>query len=128
MLHRIEALPRAGQYALAVLLQGGHERTIVAAVEGGAVSIATADIPSGWSVDSESYKATVAAVLAVDHARNVTPAPVLLQDVAGGWDVSLGNIVLSQTGPLCTADGPLEPADGDTWACPVCGAQALYRG
>src|SRR5579864_5785822 len=93
MLHRIEALPRSGHYALTVVLDGGHERTVVADVHDGGVTVPTANLPHGWSTTSDSYKATVAAVLAVDHARHVGPAPVVLQDVPGGWDVSLGNIV-----------------------------------
>ena len=126
LLQRIEALPREGQYAVTVLLEGGHERTIVVDVDQDHVVLPSANLPHGWSDESESLKATTAAVLAVDHARHIGITPALLQDVPGGWDVSMGNVVLTEQGPACIADGPMDPSEPRKFVCAVCGAQALY--
>ena len=82
----------------------------------------------GWSPDSASFRAAVAAVGALDEARRLVGAqrPQLL-DVDGGWDVGLGNVVLAPAGlPACVAHGNLEPVGSQRWECPACGARALF--
>ena len=89
------------------------------------------DIPAsaftGWSAEDDSFAAVVAAVRAVHTARQLArPTGVRLLDVGGGWDVSLGNIVLDEGGqPSCVSHGRLEP-DGDIFRCPECGAAAGF--
>ena len=128
LLQRIEALPREGQYSVTVRLEGGHERTIVAQVDHDLVTLPSANLPSGWSAESESLKATTAAVLAVDHARHVGSTLAVLQDLPGGWDVSMGNVMLTEQGPVCITDGPMELSGPGQFVCAVCGAGALYAG
>ena len=128
LLQRIEALPREGQYALTVVLEGGIERTVVVEVENDHVVLPTASLPAGWSDETESLKATTAAVLAVDHARHVGITLAMLQDVPGGWDVSMGNVVLADGGPTCITDGLMAVVEAGEFACEVCGARARYGG
>jgi len=145
LLHRIEALPEHGCYSVTFLLDGNNERSVVMKVAnktgdqpperpGGAareVIVPEANMLPGWTVADESFRAVLAAVLAVDDARHqVVGSNSVLRDVAGGWDVSIGNIVLDSWGhPACVAHGELELAVGAppaTYACPTCGARALY--
>jgi hypothetical protein len=71
--------------------------------------------------------AVAEAVLALHRARARGSTLPTLRDVPGGWDVSIGNVVLTAGVPHCLADGPME-ADGDTYTCPVCGARAVLDG
>ena len=49
-----------------------------------------------------------------------------LRDPAGGWDVSLGNVVLGPSGaPTCIAHGDLLGDGAGQWVCAECGARAL---
>ena len=58
-------------------------------------------------------------------ARIALGLPV--RDVTGGWDVSLGNIVLSAQGvPSCVSHGDLETTDGVSFHCVGCGARGIY--
>lgn len=128
LLTRIEASPRAGEYAVTVALPDGSDRSLVMTVtDDGTVLLPAAAGVEGWPSDSASYRAVTEAVLAVDRARRVVPAGVQLQDVPGGWDVTLGNVVLGGAGqPQCVAHGALEAGDGGRWQCPECGAAALF--
>ena len=97
----------------------GRERPVV---------LPTASLPAGWSDETESLKATTAAVLAVDLARHVGITLALLQDVPGGWDVSMGNVVLAEGGPTCITDGLMAVVEPGEFACETCGARARYGG
>ena len=66
----------------------------------------------------------ISALTAVDAARRSLMPAASLQDVPGGWDVSLGNVVLDDAGrPVCTAHGPLTES-ADVFVCAECGARA----
>lgn len=125
MLHRIEALPGDGRHAVTFRLADGTEQTAIVQLSTDGVDVAEASLPAGWRRDSELFLVTAEAVRAFDEARRrtVTAGPAL-RDVPGGWDVSLGNVVLGPSGtPTCTAHGELE-VDGDTYLCRDCGARA----
>ncbi len=125
----IEASSRAGEYAVTVILPDGGERALVMTVNDDSVQLPAAAGVDGWSPDSESFRAVTEAVLAVDRARRVGTPAVRLLDVPGGWDVGLGNVVLSSTGtPECVAHGELQAAEGGRWECAECGAAALFGG
>lgn len=131
MLHRIEALPGDGRYAVTFRRPDGSEQTAVVQITGegdsAPVDVAEASLPEGWSRDSDAFAATVAAVRAVHTARGIGPAVALLQDVPGGWDVMMGNVVLGDADvPTCTAHGPMRQAEGERWECAECGSQAAY--
>lgn len=122
---RIEALPGEGRYAVTFERTDGSEQTAVVQLSGGAVEVAEASLPSGWTRDSDVFAAVAAAVQAFDAARRHAPAGPALRDVPGGWDVSLGNVVLGEAGkPTCTAHGEMTPGDTD-WSCPACDARAV---
>lgn len=127
LLRRIEALSEPGCYLADFDVAGGQQRSIVLRVEAGAVNVPEANLIAGWASDSESFRLAATAVLAVDLARrsNATVAE-LLRDVAGGWDVGLGNVLLSPAGhPTCGAHGDLELIAAATYECATCGARAL---
>jgi hypothetical protein len=130
LLHRIDALPEQGCYAASFVIANGQERGMVVRVVDGEVVVPPANLIPGWSATSESFRAAAAAILAVDHARDQSGGrEALLRDVPGGWDVSVGNVSLSESGqPTCEAHGELELTQPDTYECPTCGAQALYGG
>ena len=123
VLHRIEALPGAGRYAVTFKNGDGTEQTAVMHVADESVEVAEASLPIGWTRDSDEFAGTAAAVRAVDAARRVAPSASTLSDVDGGWDVMLGNVVLTAGTPTCTAHGALL-GDGAVWTCAECGAQA----
>jgi hypothetical protein len=123
-LHRIEALPGAGRYAVTFRRDDGGEQTAVVDVTGDGVHVAEANLPSEWTLESDAFRAIADAVRAVHQARAAVPAATTLTDVAGGWDVGLGNVVLSASGvPACTAHGEMVAA-GDVYECTECGARA----
>jgi hypothetical protein len=127
VLHRIEALAGEGRYAVSFQCADGTEQTAVMRANGDDVSVAEASLPDGWGRDSAAFRAAAAAVLAVERARAVGPRAALLQDVEGGWDVSLGNVVLSSTGiPACTAHGEMAQHEGGHYVCTDCDARAGY--
>lgn len=127
VLHRIEALPGQGRYAVTFRRPDGAEQAAVAQVGDSGVTVAESSLPSGWTTGSDAAQATFAAVAAVHEARRAAVGDTAtLRDVEGGWDVGLGNIVLGKAGiPACTAHGDLI-ADGDVWTCPECGARAVF--
>jgi hypothetical protein len=125
VLHRIEALPGDGRYAVTFRRADSSEQTAIVDLSDAKVSVAEASLPTGWTTASDLFAATAAAVRTFDEARRTSATAPALRDVPGGWDVSLGNVVLGETGqPVCTAHGDLA-ALGDAYACPECGAQAL---
>jgi len=128
LVHRIEALPGTGRYAVTFRRGDGSEQTAVVHLAGnGAAEVAEASLPRGWTVDGAMFQAVVAAVRAVDDARQLIPAPQL-RDVEGGWDVSLGNVVADPAAagglPRCTAHGAMSD-EGGVFVCAECGARAL---
>jgi len=126
VLQRIEALPGDGRHAVTFRLADGTEQTAIVQLEDDAVDVAEASLPSGWTRSSELFLVTAAAVRAFDEARRrAATAGPSLRDVSGGWDVSLGNVVLGASGtPTCTAHGEMV-VDGDSFLCRDCGARAV---
>ncbi|HEU5270887.1 MAG TPA: hypothetical protein VFU36_13260 [Jatrophihabitans sp.] len=126
-LTKIEALTEAGCYTVTVTLGSGEERSVVARVRDDEVALPAAAV-DGWSAESASYPATLAAVQAVHAARELAgPQDRRLSDVAGGWDVSLGNVVLDPDGrPSCVTHGELAAEPGERYRCAECGAVAEY--
>jgi len=128
LLRRIEALTVDGTYALSFLMDNGQERSMVITLGNGEVEVPEANLFAGWSRTSESFRAAMGVVRAMDQARRVVgPGTAALRDVPGGWDVGLGNVTVSNTGqPVCVAHGELELTEPGTYRCPICGAGALY--
>ena len=103
----------------------GGEQTAIAP-RGGTDELVVADagLPTGWTHDTPAFDAAAAAIRALDAARRLAPVAAVLRDVAGGWDVGLGNVVLGPDAcPTCTAHGAMQD-DGGTWSCAECGARA----
>jgi hypothetical protein len=122
---RIEALPGDGRYAVTFQRVDGSEQTAVMHLTDDGLAVAEASLPAGWTRDSEAFVATTAAVLAFDVARRHAPAAPFLRDIDGGWDVSLGNVVLNESGkPTCTAHGEMTQTDTD-YLCTECYARAV---
>jgi hypothetical protein len=67
-------------------------------------------------------------VRALHQARQgVGGSGAQLLDLDGGWDVGIGNVVLSGDGvPACVAHGDLAPAGDGVFRCETCGAAARY--
>lgn len=127
-MQRIEALPGTGRYAVTFRRHDGGEQTAVVDVTGDGVHVAEANLPDGWTHDSDAFRATADAVRAVHQARSAGPAGLTLVDVDGGWDVGLGNVVLSGSRvPTCTAHGEMTP-HVDVYECSECGARARLVG
>jgi len=127
-LTKVEALAEDGCYTVTLQLGTGEERAVVARLRDVAVQLPAAAV-DGWSTESAGYAATVAAVQAMHTARELAaPQGRRLSDVLGGWDVSLGNIVLDPAGrPSCVTHGELAVEPGDLYRCGECGALAVYR-
>jgi hypothetical protein len=126
-LHKIEALAEPGCYSLTFQLDG-DERAVVARIRGRDASLPVNAFPD-WPAGSVSFQAVVAAVLAVHAAReSAGPSQAQLVDLDGGWDVGLGNVVLSEGRPSCVGHGLLEQAEPGIYRCQSCGAAARYSG
>jgi hypothetical protein len=127
LLQRVEALPREGEYAVVLVTADGQEQSVLMRVGAETVEAPAANL-GGWSTSSDTYRALTAAVRAVHEARAVAGRQrVLLQDIDGGWDVTLGNVILDQAGrPACIAHGELEPAGDAVFVCATCGAQGRF--
>lgn len=127
MLHAIEALAGVGRYSVVFRYPDGTAQSAVVQAEDAAIVAAEASLPPGWTAGSAEHTALTEAVLALHRARASGPQAATLQDVDGGWDVMLGNVVLDASGtPSCTAHGPMVLKDGARWECADCGALALY--
>jgi hypothetical protein len=128
LLIKVEALAEAGCYTLTFALESGEERAVVARLRDGAAVVPVAAV-TGWTADSPSYPATLAAVEAVHAARELAgPRGRRLHDVDGGWDVSLGNVVLDAADrPSCVTHGELAAESDAVYRCAECGAAAAFR-
>jgi len=119
LLQRIEALPREGEYSVVVLTADGQEQSVLMRVGPHSVEAPAANLGS-WPTSSSTYLALTGAVRAVHEARSLAGRQrMLLQDVDGGWDVTLGNVILDESGrPACIAHGELEPAQAGVLPLP----------
>lgn len=126
MLHRIEALAGQGRFTVTFRRPDGGEQATVVQVGDGAVEAAEAGLPAGWTLDSDAFRTLADAVLAVHRARQCGPAAPALADVDGGWDVMMGNVVLTGDRPTCTAHGAMSAAGAGLYRCDECGARACY--
>jgi hypothetical protein len=93
-------------------------------VDGAGIDVAEASLPAGWTRDTDAFRAVAVAVQAMATAHDIAPLASSLRDAEGGWDVMLGNVVLTDGVPTCTAHGEMAQS-GVLWTCPECGAQAL---
>jgi hypothetical protein len=127
LLQRVEALPRTGEYSVVLVMADGQERTVLIRVDAGEVLAPAANL-GDWAPTSTTYQAMTAAVRAMHDAREAAGRQrILLQDVEGGWDVTLGNVVLGASGqPACIAHGDLESSGATLFTCATCGAQGRY--
>jgi hypothetical protein len=116
----IDSLPGDRRYAVRFRRADGSEQAAVVRLIGDRVEVAPASLPSGWPPDSPALSA---ALQAFDAACRIGPPVPTLRDVNGGWDVSLGNVVLHEGRPRCTAHGDLDERDG-AFVCETCGARA----
>jgi hypothetical protein len=128
LLAKLEALPEPGCYLLTFALHAGENRELVVRMRGDEPIVPAANSFEGWTPGSRVVTATVAAVRALHQARVAGGgATQRLLDVEGGWDVGIGNVVLSDDGlPACVAHGELAAAEGGVFRCAVCGAAARY--
>jgi hypothetical protein len=128
LLSRIEALGEPGCYLLTFALHTGQERELVIRMRGEEPIVPAANSFEGWTPGSRVVTATIAVVRALHQARQVGGgATQRLLDVEGGWDVGIGNVVLSAEGvPTCVGHGELTAAEGGVFRCEVCGAAARY--
>lgn len=129
-LTRIEALPGEGRrYAVSFERPDGTEQTAVVELAENGLAVPDASLPAGWSRDSAAFAATEAAVRAFDAARRQAPSGPALRDVQGGWDVSLGNVVLGPSGqPTCSAHGEMTATAKGEFLCTACHARAVLVG
>jgi hypothetical protein len=126
---RIEALPGDGRYAVSFERADGSEQTAVVHLTADGLAVADASLPAGWARDSKAFAAAAAAVRAFDAACRHAPAGPALRDVDGGWDVSLGNVVLGDAGePTCSAHGAMAKTDQGDYLCTECYARAVLVG
>ncbi len=126
-LHRIEALPGEGRYSVTFAAAGASEQSAVVQLRETGVDVAPASLPPGWEPDSDAFVLLVEALRAFERARHQPDAAAELQDVEGGWDVMLGNVVLSRSGVVtCAAHAALLQDEPGLWSCPECGARARY--
>jgi len=129
LLRKIEALSEPGCYSLTFTLESGEERAIVMRMRGDEPIAPAAGALEGWSPQSATFDATIAAVRALHTARQLTgPAKARLLDIEGGWDVGIGNVILSAAGePSCVAHGELASVQPGVFRCAECGAAARYE-
>lgn len=128
LLSKIEALAEPGCYLLTFALDTGEDRELVIRMRGDEPIVPAANSFEGWTPGSRVVTATVAAVRALHQARQGSGgATQRLLDVEGGWDVGIGNVVLSADGaPTCVGHGELTAAEGGVFRCGECGAAARY--
>ncbi len=124
----IEALDEPGCYSVTFTLDTGEDRAVVIRMRGDEPVVPSANSFAGWAPGSRIVTATVAVVRALHQARQGTGGTGgQLVDVDGGWDVSIGNVVLSVDGaPTCVGHGELAPVGDGVYRCETCGAAARY--
>ncbi len=125
LLQRIEALPKRGSFAVTLVLPDRQERIVVATVGLAGVELPEANLPA---CGPAALAALGAAVAAVHEARVIAGGGAAqLVDVDGGWDVSIGNVILGADGrPHCVAHGELAE-HGARYECVECGAAAAFE-
>jgi len=128
LLSKVEALDEPGCYSLTFALDTGQERAVVIRMRGDEPIMPSANSFEGWTPGSRIVTATIAVVRALHQARQGTGGSAgRLVDVAGGWDVGIGNVVLSADGvPMCVGHGELAAAGNGVFRCETCGAAARY--
>jgi hypothetical protein len=128
LLSKVQALGEPGCYSLTFALDTGAERELVIRMRGDEPIMPSANSFEGWTPGSRIVTATIAVVRALHQARQVGGgATQRLLDVEGGWDVGIGNVVLSAAGvPTCVGHGELAPAGDGVFRCETCGAAARY--
>jgi hypothetical protein len=128
LLSKIEALTEPGCYSVTFALETGEDRAVVIRMRGDEPVLPAANSFAGWVPGSRTVTATIAVVQALHQARQGGgEATQRLLDVEGGWDVGIGNVVLSADGaPMCLGHGELAPAEGGVFRCEACGAAARY--
>lgn len=129
LLRRIEALDEPGCYSVTFTLDTGADRAVVIRMRGDEPVLPSANSFAGWSPGSRIVTATIAVVRALHQARQISGGSTArLLDVEGGWDVGIGNVVLSADGvPTCVGHGQLAPAGAGVFRCETCGAAARYN-
>jgi hypothetical protein len=129
VLQRIEALPGEHRYAVSFRRPDGSEQTAIVRATGTDVSVPEASLPDGWTRGTEPFRAAAEAVLAVERARTIVTRVTSVRDVDGGWDVALGNVVLTADDqPECIAHGIMQVVANGVFECAECGARAAYGG
>ena len=113
LLSKIEALTEPGCYSVTFALDTGESCAVVIRMRGGEPVLPAAHSFAGWTPGSRTVTATIEVVRALHQARQVTGgSTVRLLDVEGGWDVGIGNVVLSADEvPACVAHGELAAAE-----------------
>jgi hypothetical protein len=129
LLSKIEALAEPGCYSLTFTLDTGEDRAVVVRMRGDEPVLPSANSFAGWVPGSRIATAAIAVVRALHQARQgVGGSGGQLLDIEGGWDVGIGNVVLSPEGaPACVAHGELAPAEAGVFRCETCGAAARYE-
>jgi hypothetical protein len=127
LLFKIEALTEPGCYSLTFALDSGEHRELVIRMRGEEPIVPAANSFEGWVPGSRMVTATIAVVRALHQARQGSGgAAGRLVDIDGGWDVGIGNVVLTDGVPACVTHGELAPAGEGLFRCETCGAAARY--
>ena len=128
LLSKIEALDEPGCYSVTFTLGTGAARELVIRMRGDEPVVPSANSFEGWTPGSRTATATIAVVRALHQARQAGGGSAgRLVDVEGGWDVGIGNVVLSAEGvPACVAHGEMAAAEAGVFRCETCGAAAQY--
>lgn len=128
LLRTIEALDEPGCYSVTFTVGAGDDRALVIRMRGDEPVLPSADALPGWSPGSRIATGTIAVVRALHQARQgVGGSGGQLVDLDGGWDVGIGNVVLSAAGvPACVSHGDLAAAGAGVYRCDTCGAAARY--
>ena len=128
LLRKIEALDEPGCYSVTFTLDTGEDRAVVIRMRGDEPVVPSANSFTGWAPGSRIVTATVAVVRALHQARQSTGGSgAQLADIDGGWDVSIGNVVLSPDGSTQLRGARRAGPSGDgVYRCETCGAAARY--
>lgn len=125
-LSRIEVLAGERRYAVSFERGDGSMQTAVVHLGEDGATVDETSLPPDWTRESPAFAAVAEAVVAFDSARRHAPAAPALRDVDGGWDVTLGNVVLGPSGtPTCSAHGEMTQTAEGHYLCPECAARAV---